>query len=474
VLAHEPTLRVFFQGVGSAEWDSSGMWQPSTEATVENWRRAVASLPAEDRQRVSPWPLETPSGWALSYRLWRQGAAASGDLTACAGSACGEPEKHFVSAFAASGEPEGVFYAGTSDGHLWVASDGGASWRAAMQGLAAGGNPIQGIFLDPRDSRVAVVAVGGSGSGHVFRTTNGGLFWDDLSANLPDGPVYAVAANAETGSIYLASEAGVFYTRGDLRNAGPATPWVRLAGSLPEAPVEHLKLDARTGSLCVAVAGHGIFRAQVPDVAEALRVLNAADLSARAAAPGGLLTVLGASVRAARTGNLTAPVLASSQGQAQIQVPFEATGTRLDLALETQLGLARLGIPLEEVSPAIFVDADGAPLLLDASGAMLDHTRPARAASRVLVLATGLGRVRPDWPTGLAAPLENPPSTIAAVEAYLDGAPLRVFSSTLAGGYIGVYLVEVELPSVLNSGTAELTIAAGGKPSNKVRIFLEP
>jgi uncharacterized protein (TIGR03437 family) len=180
-------------------------------------------------------------------------------------------------------------------------------------------------------------------------------------------------------------------------------------------------------------------------------------------------------VSAARAANRTAPVLASSPTDSQIQVPFEATGSTLDLALETGAGPTRVGIPLEAVSPAIFLDADGTPLVLDAgSGVLLDSTRPAHAGGEILILATGLGRVRPDWPTGVAAPLENPPATIAPVSAYLDGAPLKVVSSTLAAGYIGVYMVRAELPAILNSGTAELTITSADKISNKVRIFVDP
>ncbi len=105
---------------------------------------------------------------------------------------------------------------------------------------------------------------------------------------------------------------------------------------------------------------------------------------------------------------------------------------------------------------------------------LLDSSRPARAGSQILVLATGLGRVQPDWPTGLAAPLDNPPATVAPVSAYLDGAPLKVLSSTLAAGYIGVYVVRLELPAIVNAGTAELALGSGDKLSNKVRIFLDP
>jgi len=91
-----------------------------------------------------------------------------------------------------------------------------------------------------------------------------------------------------------------------------------------------------------------------------------------------------------------------------------------------------------------------------------------------MVLASGLGRVEPAWPTGSPAPLENSPRPVAPVSATLNGQPLRVVSASLAGGYIGAYFVEVELPVTLNAGPAELQITAAGTASNAVRIFVQP
>jgi uncharacterized protein (TIGR03437 family) len=59
------------------------------------------------------------------------------------------------------------------------------------------------------------------------------------------------------------------------------------------------------------------------------------------------------------------------------------------------------------------------------------------------------------------------------VRAYLNGTPLEVTRATLAPGYIGWYLVEIRLPSVVDTGSAELSIEADGQESNRVRIHLE-
>jgi uncharacterized protein (TIGR03437 family) len=180
-------------------------------------------------------------------------------------------------------------------------------------------------------------------------------------------------------------------------------------------------------------------------------------------------------VNGVRDGNLDYPVLAASDLESQIQVPFEAVGPNVALALDTNAGRITLSQQVQPVSPAIFVGHDGAPWLYDAdSGLLIDARNTAHSNGRVQIMATGLGKVRPDWPTGLAAPLEDPPVVAAPIRAFLDGSPVQVSLAALAPGYIGFYLFEVQLPAVTNAGVSELHISAGGQESNHVQIVIEP
>ncbi|MEN6532242.1 MAG: hypothetical protein ABFD89_01180, partial [Bryobacteraceae bacterium] len=86
----------------------------------------------------------------------------------------------------------------------------------------------------------------------------------------------------------------------------------------------------------------------------------------------------------------------------------------------------------------------------------------------------GLGRVSPDWPTGAVAPLDSPPKVVAPIRVYLDRSPVEVARAVLAPGYVGFYLIEIQLPSLVNAGPAEIYVEAGGQESNRVRIYLEP
>jgi len=364
-------------------------------------------------------------------------------------------------------------YAGSSDGRLWVVRDGvpGVAWPAR------GGGRVERIFVDPAAPDLALAALAGSGA-HVLRTTNGGLFWDELDHNLPNAPAHAIAADRASGSVYVATDKGVFYGHADLQAAAnDAVNWTNLTEGLAGSavPAEDVRLDPAGAQLYIALDGYGVYATLAPHRLLNPQVVSAADYSLRAAAPGALLSVLGARVSAARAANLNYPVLAAADGESQIQVPFEAVGPNVSLELDTAVGSRTLGVPVLPAAPGILVGRDGTPALFDAdTGLPLDGRNAAHSNGRVQIMATGLGKVRPNWPSGTPAPLVDPPAVEAPVKAFLDGAPLQVTRATLAGGYVGFYLIEVQLPAVTNLGTSSLYISAEGQESNRVQLTLEP
>jgi uncharacterized protein (TIGR03437 family) len=373
-----------------------------------------------------------------------------------------------ITAAATAGD---VAYAGSSDGRIWVSTDRGRTWNPPRSG---GNGPVESFFVDAQAPRLALAAVGGSGA-HVLRTINAGVFWDDLTANLPDAPAHVVVADREAGAVYLATDRGVYLAHEDLEAAGPPANWTLVSGNLPAARATAVELDRSKSQIYIAVEGYGVYAAPAPHRAHTLRLVNAADFSTRPAAPGSLVSVLGGAVRSARAGDLEFPILDSSGGSTQMQVPFEVNGPTVGLLLDAASGRVSLGLAVQPASPAIFLDRDGAPLVLDAdTGLMLDAANAAHSNTRIQILATGLGQVKPHWPTGLAAPLENPPAVAATVRAYLDRTPVEVTRATLAPGYVGLYLIELQLPALVNAGPAEFYISADGQESNRVRVHLEP
>ncbi|MCX6627262.1 MAG: hypothetical protein NTW28_06500 [Candidatus Solibacter sp.] len=374
----------------------------------------------------------------------------------------------------AYGKSGTTVYLGTAGGRILISRDDGATFDATDTGRASG--PVERIFVDPVRPDVALAALGGPGLPHVLRTHNAGSYWDALDSNLPNVPAHAITGERAAGAVYVATDQGVFWAQMDLDNAGsPNVNWISLSERLPPGMgASDVRLDAAGIQLYAAVEGYGVYATAAPHRLRNLRLVNAADFSTRAAAPGSLLSVIGGRVMSARGGNLDYPVLAAADDASQIQVPFDAVGPNVMLALVTGNGNVRLGMQVQPVSPAIFVGFDGTPILQDAeSGLLLDARKAAHPGARLLVSATGLGKVTPAWPTGMAARVDNPPAVTAVIRAFVNGAPGPVTRATLAGGFIGFYVIEVQLPAINNSGPAELYITADGVESNRVQFLIE-
>jgi uncharacterized protein (TIGR03437 family) len=374
-------------------------------------------------------------------------------------------------------------YTGMQNGEIRVSADRGVSWQTFTPGGAGDAGPVERFWVDPQDSRVALAALGPAPDDpfrarapvHVLHTVNGGAFWDNFTANLPDSAAHGVAADSKSGALYVATDAGVFMAYTDLSALRTVESWTVLPG-LPDAPAMDVKLDGQANQLWVAVAGYGVYSTMAPHRLRDPSVVSAADLIARAVAPGSLVSILGAQIDTIRASGVAAPVLAATATESQIQVPFEVRGDTVSLTASfAGNGVKLPSLPVAAAAPVIFVARDGSPMLLDADkGVMLDAMTPARSGTRIQILASGLGRVTPDWPTGIPAPLEHAPRVAGNVRVYLDRAPVEVTRAELASGYVGFYLVEITIPKISNYGPAELYLDVDGAASNRVRVYIEP
>lgn len=372
----------------------------------------------------------------------------------------------------AAAQATGLAYAGTADGRLLTSRDGGATWSPAQNA----GGPISRIWVDAGRPETALAASGAT----LWRTVNGGLFWDAVPPAPGTARIHGMTADALAGVVYIATERGVYAGEISLRDAGrPATEWRPISRDLPAAAAWDVLLSP-DGTLTAALDGYGVYETAAPHQPMSLRVVSGADLTDRAAAPGSLISVLGAKIERVQGAGTSYPVLAAAEQSSQVQVPFTSAAGTYQLVLEgsSRDGVAtRWTVPLtvKDSAPAIFIDAEGAPLLLDAaSGLVMDPGVAIRASNTVQLLATGLGRVTPDWPAGVPAPLDSPPRVAGSVQAWLDGTPVEVTGATLAPGYTGYYIVELRIPAIVNRGAGELRIVMNGEESNRVKVYLEP
>lgn len=462
--------------------DGGKSWSGLNEGLPNLPAAQLLSLPSGDRgarlalpnARVIEWQPGQKQAWLPS-----DNADFLSDLSLR--QALGALQGVRVTALARSGE---MVYLGTSDAQIKVSVDGGKNYLYGYTVPDSGA--ITRFWTDSTDPRIAVAVLASRSTSaltpapavHVLRTINGGALWDDITGNLPDSGVSGVTADRASNAVYVATGRGVFYAPVNLEILGSTASWTLLPG-LPQAPAADVKLDDGGNQLFAAIDGYGVYSTLAPHRLNDPRVVSTADFVARAAAPGSLVSVAGARVTSGQAlgqqGNVAVAVLTSTDTETQIQIPFEARGSTLSLAVSSgDRNMTLPSVPLEAAAPAIFVAPDGSPMLYDAdTGVMLDAMNPARSRGHIQILATGLGRVTPDWPTGLAAPADNPPKVAATVTALLDRQPVEVTKAVLAP-YIGYYLIEIEVPKIVNYGPAELFLQVGGQTSNRVRVYIEP
>ncbi|MBM3760672.1 MAG: hypothetical protein FJW36_10545 [Acidobacteria bacterium] len=306
---------------------------------------------------------------------------------------------------------------------------------------------------------------------HVYRTRNGGTQWDELTSDLPAQQITGISADRASGAIYLATERGVYYTLNSLETASGPTSWIRLGGNLPKEAALDVMLNEGGNFLYVSLMGEGVFLTYAPHRRRSPALISAGDMNSRGAAPGGLMSIMGAKLTDVQLSGRKVPILSATADETQVQIPYDAEIPSPTLEVNTGSGPQRMDLELSETAPVIFTDRDGAPLLLDAeSGELLDPTLALKAGMKVQILLTGLGKVEPAWPAGVPAPAQNAPKVVAPVRVWLNGVTLEVSRAELAAGYVGFYAVETKLPPVVDEGYAVLRVEASGRYSNSIRI----
>ena len=160
-----------------------------------------------------------------------------------------------------------VLYVGTTDGTIWVTTDGGGDWTE----ITGGDFPQRGvtrIAVDPTDPQLAYAVFGGfelqtpGEPGHVFRTADGGQSWDDISLNLPDAPLSAVVVDVrdQYKGVYVGGALGVWV----LPAEGGADEWLPYGTGMPFSLVSDLELNPETGIMAAATYGRSVWVVEMP------------------------------------------------------------------------------------------------------------------------------------------------------------------------------------------------------------------
>ena len=157
---------------------------------------------------------------------------------------------------------QGILWVGTDDGNVQVSRNDGATWEEVGKNLP--GLPAKDLYISKIEPShharaTAYVSVDGHEAAnfkpYVFKTTDYGKTWTNISSNLPDGqPVYVIREDLKNPKLlFVGTEFGVFYT------IDGGAKWTQLKNNLPTVAVHDLLIHPRDNDLIAATHGRGFW-----------------------------------------------------------------------------------------------------------------------------------------------------------------------------------------------------------------------
>lgn len=157
------------------------------------------------------------------------------------------------------------------DGMFQSTQDGGNSWTDITANKRFNGT-ISNLAINPNNSlEIYITYYGNTDTSKVYRSTNGGISWTNLSYGLPNIDVrcIVVVGNAEN-SLYVGNDLGVYYRDDNLGK------WINFSNNLPVVFVMNLVYDATNSKISAGTYGRGIWVSDIYNASSCVvdRTLN--------------------------------------------------------------------------------------------------------------------------------------------------------------------------------------------------------
>jgi len=155
---------------------------------------------------------------------------------------------------------EGLIYIGTDDGLIQITENGGESWKKVESFPGVPDRTYVNMLRASLHDENTVFAVfnnhkEGDFKPYVYKSTNRGASWTNISSDLPDrGSVYAVIQDhVDPDLLFVGTEFGVFFT-----DDGGAN-WVQIKNGLPTIAVRDMEIQRRENDLVLATFGRSFY-----------------------------------------------------------------------------------------------------------------------------------------------------------------------------------------------------------------------
>jgi len=162
-----------------------------------------------------------------------------------------------------------------------------------------------------------------------------------------------------------------------------------------------------------------------------------------------------------------------STGQVNVYAPWELgnySSVQVKLTYAGSIRSNVVTVPVSNYTPAFLMYGSGSVFVADArdnnTGALITTTNPATAGEVLQLYCNGLGPVSNQPASGDPAPnYPNLAQTTTPVTVSIGGKSAQVIFAGLTPPFVGLYLVDVTVPSGLASGNQPISVSVAGKTS---------
>jgi hypothetical protein len=153
---------------------------------------------------------------------------------------------------------EGVLWAGTDDGRVWITRNGGKDWEEITPPKLPELSAVYEIEISPHDPATTYLAItryrkADDYEPYLLKTSDYGKSWERLDGNFPKGQVTKTIREdtVRKGLLFVGTETGVWASIDDGEN------WRRMNLNMPALPV--FDLEIKNADLIAATHGAGFW-----------------------------------------------------------------------------------------------------------------------------------------------------------------------------------------------------------------------
>lgn len=136
-------------------------------------------------------------------------------------------------------------------------TDGGTTWPVIS--TPTGAATVTALAIHPTNPDVVWATSSGYSAGNkVWKSTNGGTGWTNISGTLPNVPANTIVyQNSSPDRVYVGTDIGVYYR--DLNTPG----WQDFNTGLPNTVISELEIQYSSGKIRAATYGRGIWESPI-------------------------------------------------------------------------------------------------------------------------------------------------------------------------------------------------------------------